>query len=63
MKQLIRNHNLDIFFNEKFPSDYPVEIVERKGLGHPDTLADSLAEVISIENIHLNILELFFIIK
>ena len=49
MKQLIRNHNLDIFFNEKFPSDYPVEIVEMKGLGHPDTLADSLAEVISIE--------------
>ncbi len=27
----------------------PIEIVERKGLGHPDTLADGLAEIISIE--------------
>ena len=29
--------------------DQPFEIVERKGLGHPDTLADGIAESISIE--------------
>lgn len=28
--------------------DRPTEIVERKGLGHPDTLADGVAEAISI---------------
>lgn len=27
----------------------PIEIVERKGLGHPDTVADGIAESISIE--------------
>lgn len=27
----------------------PIEIVERKGLGHPDTIADGIAESISIE--------------
>ncbi|MEH2462066.1 methionine adenosyltransferase [Nostoc sp.] len=32
-----------------FPDENPFEIVERKGIGHPDTLADSLAELISIE--------------
>ena len=30
------------------PADRPVEIVERKGLGHPDTLADALAERMSV---------------
>jgi len=30
------------------PADASVEIVERKGLGHPDTLADALAERLSI---------------
>ena len=30
------------------PGDSPVEIVERKGLGHPDTLADALAERMSV---------------
>ncbi len=29
--------------------DQPFEIVERKGIGHPDTLADGIAEAISIE--------------
>jgi S-adenosylmethionine synthetase len=29
-------------------SDLPVEIVERKGIGHPDTLADALAERMSV---------------
>jgi S-adenosylmethionine synthetase len=27
-----------------WPEDAPVEIVERKGLGHPDTLCDAIAE-------------------
>jgi S-adenosylmethionine synthetase len=30
------------------PHELPFEIVERKGLGHPDTLCDSLAEAVSI---------------
>ncbi|MGL5856960.1 MAG: methionine adenosyltransferase [Angustibacter sp.] len=30
------------------PADLPVEIVERKGIGHPDTLADALAERMSV---------------
>jgi S-adenosylmethionine synthetase len=30
------------------PADLPVEVVERKGLGHPDTLADALAERMSV---------------
>ncbi|WP_457621117.1 methionine adenosyltransferase [Persephonella sp.] len=34
----------------EFPkvSDLPVEIVERKGIGHPDTICDALAEELSI---------------
>lgn len=31
-----------------WPGAGPVEIVERKGLGHPDTLADALAERMSV---------------
>jgi len=30
------------------PSDLPVEVVERKGVGHPDSLADGIAELASI---------------
>jgi len=30
------------------PATTPVEIVERKGLGHPDTLCDALAEELSL---------------
>jgi S-adenosylmethionine synthetase len=30
------------------PDDRPVEIVERKGLGHPDTICDALAEQLSL---------------
>jgi len=30
------------------PDQAPVEVVERKGLGHPDTLADALAERMSV---------------
>ncbi len=30
------------------PNEQPFEIVERKGLGHPDSLADGLADAISI---------------
>lgn len=31
------------------PEEQPVEIVERKGTGHPDTLCDGIAERISVE--------------
>jgi S-adenosylmethionine synthetase len=30
------------------PNNQPMEIVERKGIGHPDTLADGIAELASI---------------
>lgn len=39
---------LNINDGYKSPDNNPLEIVERKGLGHPDTLADMLAEKISI---------------
>ncbi|MFB0545433.1 MAG: methionine adenosyltransferase [Anaerolineae bacterium] len=32
-----------------FIEDMPVEIVERKGLGHPDSLCDGIAERVSLE--------------
>jgi S-adenosylmethionine synthetase len=35
--------------NIKFPQDNPFEVVERKGIGHPDTVADAVAEKISVE--------------
>ena len=35
--------------NIKLPSDNPFEVVERKGIGHPDTVADAVAEKISVE--------------
>lgn len=39
----------NIFINNNFFSDNECEFVERKGLGHPDTLADALAEKLSAE--------------
>lgn len=41
----------DLFINYKaIPMDaQPYEIVERKGIGHPDTLADGVAEAVSID--------------
>jgi S-adenosylmethionine synthetase len=33
----------------RFIEDVPVEIVERKGIGHPDSLCDGIAERISVE--------------
>ena len=35
--------------NIKFPGDSPFEVVERKGIGHPDTVADAVAERISVD--------------
>ncbi len=32
----------------EWPDDAPVEVVERKGLGHPDTLCDAIAERICV---------------
>ena len=36
--------NLIINDNYQNPENYDIEIIERKGMGHPDTLADKLAE-------------------
>ena len=33
----------------QFIEDVPIEIVERKGIGHPDSLCDGIAERISVE--------------
>ena len=30
------------------PATFPIEMVERKGVGHPDSLADALANEISV---------------
>ena len=30
------------------PAESPVEVVERKGIGHPDTVCDALAEQASV---------------
>jgi len=35
--------------NIKFPGNSPFEVVERKGIGHPDTVADAIAERISVD--------------
>ncbi len=40
--------NLQHFINPNTPSSLDFEIVERKGRGHPDTLADRLAEKLSV---------------
>jgi|SRR3989344_880374 len=42
---------MNIYINSllRVPSDGELEVVERKGVGHPDTLADGLAEKISID--------------
>ena len=41
---------MNIFINSNLsvPSNYELEVVERKGVGHPDTLADGIAEKISV---------------
>lgn len=39
----------NIFINKKFFNENECEFVERKGIGHPDTLADALAEKLSAE--------------
>jgi len=41
--------NLYIRENSINSDQQPVEIVERKGLGHPDTIADGIAESVSVE--------------
>lgn len=38
---------LKISSSRRDPERHPIEIVERKGLGHPDTLSDHLAEALS----------------
>lgn len=41
--ELLLTHSLDPMLAEQ-----PVEVVERKGLGHPDSLCDALAEEVSL---------------
>lgn len=41
--------NLYIKESSRDTNNQPIEVVERKGLGHPDTLADGIAESVSIE--------------
>lgn len=36
--------NIQISYNYKAPDEFPFEVVERKGLGHPDTLVDGIVE-------------------
>ncbi len=38
-----------IVYNKKSPENNPIEIVEKKGLGHPDTFIDNIADIFSIE--------------
>jgi len=42
---------MNIYFDSKIkiPSKQELEVVERKGVGHPDTLADGIAEKISVD--------------
>jgi S-adenosylmethionine synthetase len=40
--------NLTAYSTKIDPSNRPIEIVERKGIGHPDTLSDALAEHLSV---------------
>ena len=42
---------MDLYIKENSinPDQLPIEIVERKGLGHPDTIADGIAEAVSVE--------------
>ena len=42
---------MNLYIKEKIihSDKQPIEIVERKGLGHPDTIADGIAESISVE--------------
>ena len=37
-----------LIVSEIVPVDSPVEVVERKGLGHPDTICDALAEAFAL---------------
>lgn len=40
---------IDITYTLRTPDKEDFEVVERKGLGHPDTLADGIAEIVEIE--------------
>lgn len=39
--------NMNLVVSPLSSDDEPVEIVERKGLGHPDSICDALAENLS----------------
>jgi len=46
-KKNAKQEGLEITKGGRFAGRLPVEIVERKGLGHPDSLADGMAEAVS----------------
>lgn len=41
--------NIQISNNYIEPSELDYEVVERKGIGHPDSIADAIAERISVD--------------
>jgi S-adenosylmethionine synthetase len=45
----MKNMNIQIEANKNFSSERNFEVVERKGIGHPDTVADGIAETVSVE--------------
>jgi len=46
-ESVIRNINVE-FMSKKAVGDQGIEIVERKGLGHPDSLCDGIADAVSV---------------
>ncbi|KAF5433713.1 S-adenosylmethionine synthetase [Candidatus Methanophagaceae archaeon] len=46
-ESIVRNINVE-FMSKKAVGDQGIEIVERKGLGHPDSLCDGIADAVSV---------------
>ncbi|MFV9677091.1 MAG: methionine adenosyltransferase [Methanosarcinales archaeon] len=46
-ESVVRNINVE-FMSKKAVGDQGIEIVERKGLGHPDSLCDGIADAVSV---------------
>ena len=43
--------NVQVTPSYRDPSRHALEVVERKGIGHPDTLSDHLAEAVVPQNL------------
>jgi S-adenosylmethionine synthetase len=46
---MMRSNIIVVEATAKYIDDIPIEMVERKGIGHPDTLCDNIAERVSRE--------------